>query len=103
MCFSSTDRKKYICTRCLDNFNYEQPIHDHLPRCPNVVKTGNLVGQLRISGGYWKEQRRRRLESFIRQHDRIKQELDEMEKADLEENAQLEQDDENNDSMRENK
>ena len=103
MCLYSTDNKKYICTRCLDYFNYERTLQDHLPCCPNVVKSGNLIDQLRISGGYWKEQRRRSLESFVRQHERIKQELEEMEQAELEENAQPEQDNENNDSMSENK
>ena len=74
-----------------------------MKRCPNVVKPGNLVDQLRISGGYWKELRRRCLEHFVRQHDRMKKDLEEMEQAELEENAEREKDYENNDSISENK
>ena len=60
-----------------------------------------MIDHLRITGGYWKQQRRRRLECFLRHSTKIKQELDEMVKADTEEKGQLEQDDENEDSQSE--
>ena len=74
----SNDRKKYICTRCLSNFNFERTIRDHIPRCPNEVKKGNLIDQLRTTGGFWKEQRRRHLERSLRHSRILKQELEKM-------------------------
>ena len=82
--FNSTDNKKYICTRCLSYFNYERTIRNHLPLCPNKVTSGNAIDQLRQSGGYWKEQRRRRLEGFLRHSVKIKDELKQMEQIEIE-------------------
>ena len=71
--------ERNICTRCLCHFNYKRTIQDHLPRCLNEVRIGNLIDQLKISGGYWKEQRRRRIECFLRHSAKQKKELDQME------------------------
>ena len=46
------------------------------------MRIGNLIDHLKISGGYWKEQRRRRLESFVRHSEKIKKELEQMEAED---------------------
>ena len=43
-----------------------------------------MVDQLRISGGFWNEQRRRRLKLLLCHFTKIKKELDEMEKSDME-------------------
>lgn len=48
-----------------------------------------MVDHLRITGGNWKEQRRRHLQSAIRQSIKIKQELEKMEKTVMQENAQI--------------
>ena len=82
-------------------FNYERTIQDHIPRCSNEVQIGNMIDHPRITGGYWKEQRRRRLECFLHHSTKIKKELDEMEKADKQEKGQLEQDCEKEDSKSE--
>jgi hypothetical protein len=42
------------------------------------VSEGNLIDQLRSSGGFWKEQRRRHLELSMRHSKIIKLELDKM-------------------------
>ena len=42
-----------------------------------------MIDQLRISGGFWKEQRRRRLKLLIRYSTKIKKELDEFKKSDM--------------------
>ena len=63
-----------------------------MPRCPNEGKLGNNFNQLRITGGFWKEQRRRSLQSALRQSIKIKKELEEMEKNVLEKNEQIEED-----------
>ena len=57
-------------------------MQDHLPRCPNEVRIGNLIDHLQISGGYWTEQRHRRLEGFVRHSDKVKKELEQMETED---------------------
>ena len=88
----STANKKYICTRCLSYFNYERTIRNHLPCCPNKVKSGNAIDQLRQSGGYWKEQRRRRLEWLLRHSVKIKDELEEIEQSKSEKLDTLAQD-----------
>ena len=74
---------------------------DHMPRCPNEVKIGNMVDQLRITGRYWKEQRRRHLQCVVRHSAKLKKELDDMEKTEQEVNAQIVDDDQNKDSSSE--
>ena len=88
----SNYRKKHICTRCLSHFNYKRTIQDHLAHCPNEVRIGNLIDHLKISGGYWKEQRRRRLESLVRHSEKIKKELENMEAEDTDTSEQTEAD-----------
>ena len=95
MCINySNDRKKHICTRCLSHFNYKRTFQDHLANCPNEVRIGNLIDHLQVTGGFWKEQRRRRLECFVRHSEKIKKELKQME---LDDRNQSEQSDEYDD------
>ena len=89
--FYSNDRKKHICTRCLSHFNYKRTIQDHLARCPNEVRIGNLIDNLQITGGYWKEQRRRRLECFARHYVKVKKELEQQEAEDTYQGEQSEE------------
>ena len=42
------------------------------------MKKGNLIDQLRSTGGFWKEQRRRHLEVTLRHSWILKKELEEM-------------------------
>ena len=74
--FCSNECKKHICTWCLDYFINERTIHDHMSRCPNEVKIGNMVDELRITGGYWIEQRRRHLQRILRHSIKPQKELD---------------------------
>ena len=39
-----------------------------------------MIDNLQVSGGYWKEQRRRHLECLIRHSSKIKKELEEKDK-----------------------
>ena len=57
------------------------------------MRIGNLIDHLRITGGFWKEQRRRRLECFVRHSEKIKKELEQMELADTDQNVQSDEDD----------
>ena len=41
-----TTLQTYFCTRCLTHFNYECYIPQHLDKCPNKVKEGNLIDLL---------------------------------------------------------
>jgi bifunctional DNA-binding transcriptional regulator/antitoxin component of YhaV-PrlF toxin-antitoxin module len=52
---------------------------------------GNLIDKLRVSGGYWKEQRRRYLKQIFLHSLRTKKELEEMEKIETEKFEELEQ------------
>ena len=52
---------------------------------------GNLIDQLRVSGGYWKEQRRRYLKQIFRHSIRTKKELEDMEKIEPKKYEELEQ------------
>lgn len=56
------------------------------------MKCGNAIDQLRQSGGFWKEQLRRRLEGLVRHSKKIKHELKEMEQSELGEFAKHSQD-----------
>jgi hypothetical protein len=49
------------------------------------VKIGNAIDQLRYSGGFWKEQRRRYLEKLLRRSSNLKKEWEQMEEFDIEE------------------
>ena len=73
-----------------------------MPRCSNEVQIGNMVDQLRISGGFCKEQRRRHIECLLRHSAKLKRELDEMKKPDMVGKDKLEQEDDNEDSKSEN-
>jgi hypothetical protein len=91
--FYSNDRKKHICTRCLSLFNYKRTIQDHLPRCPNEVRIGNLIDQLQVTGGFWKEQRRRRLDCFVRHSEKLKKELEQMDLEDTDQSKKADEHD----------
>ena len=69
-----------------------------MPRCPNEVKIGNIVDQLRITGGFWKEQRRRHLHCVLLHSTKLKQEIEHMGNTTLEENAQIGEDTRNEDA-----
>ena len=52
------------------------------------MRIGNLVDNLQITGGYWKEQRRRRLECFVRHSVKLQKELDLMEAEEMDQSEQ---------------
>lgn len=54
-----------------------------MSRCPNEVNKENLIDQLRWTGGFWKEQRRRHLERSMRHAAIIKAELDKLNETEL--------------------
>jgi hypothetical protein len=58
------------------------------------VKIGNLIDHLQVTGGFWKEQRRRRLECFVRHSEKLKKELEQMELEDTDQSEQADEDDE---------
>ena len=45
------------------------------------MKKGNLIDQLRSTGGFWKEQRRRHIELTLRHSSILKQELEKMDET----------------------
>ena len=67
-------------------------IRNHVPYCPNEIKSGNAIDQLKESGGFSKQQKRRRLESLLRRVNKVKQELTEIEDSEMEELVPVDQD-----------
>jgi hypothetical protein len=57
------------------------------------VRIGNLIDNLQITGGYWKEQRHRRLESFARHYVKVKKELEQQEADETYQGEQSEDED----------
>ena len=78
----STTLKTYFCTRCLTHFNYERYLTQHLDKCPNKVKEGNLIDSLKITGGYYKEIRRRFITKQMTYLKKLELELRESNQAD---------------------
>jgi hypothetical protein len=58
------------------------------------VRIGNLIDNLKITGGFWKEQRRRRLECLIRHSVKVKKKLEQMEAEDTDRSEQSDNEDE---------
>ena len=78
----STNNKTYFCTRCLTHFNYERYLKQHFDKCPNMVKEGNLIDSLKITGGYYKEIRRRFITKQLSYKKKFEAELSETTQAD---------------------
>lgn len=64
-----------ICTRCLKHFNFERYLKQHERLCPNEVQKENIIDQLKTTGGYYKEIKKRHIERVIRYAKRLEAEL----------------------------
>jgi hypothetical protein len=53
-----------------------------LDKCPNKVKEGNLIDSLKITGGFYKEIRRRYLSKQVTYLKKLEAELSESDKTD---------------------
>ena len=75
----SNFKYKQICTRSFNHFNYKYTIEDHLTSCANKVPIGNLIDQVKITDGFKKVHRHRRLDSLISHSVKMTKELEQME------------------------
>ena len=61
-----TVENKQFCTRCLKHFNKQRTLQQHQWYCKNKVEPGNLIDDLRSTGGYSKEVRKARYDCVRR-------------------------------------
>lgn len=64
-----------FCTRCLDHFYHERYLNQHVSKCPNKVIKENLLDKLKITGGFSKEIRRKRIRTYILHAKKLEAEL----------------------------
>ena len=78
----STSNKTNFCTRCLTHFNHDRYLKQHSDKCPNKVQEGNLIDSLKITGGYYKEIRRRMITRQLTLMKKLEAELSQSNRAD---------------------